>query len=182
MLSPYYYIDTVSNYSDECAGPYDRFNLQWYNIEDNNPLANVGHKVLDYMKLHQDLSDMVGFEIWSRQKSSIYKDTGFKTPYSEYPFEAEWHEDVDEDLRYQEGKLRHPLIASIYYLDVDLSRGGRLIFPKDGVEVKPRTNRLVLFDPHMIHGVEPFEGTRVALAVNPWIEPRPIRWNYLKKT
>ena len=41
------------------------------------------------MKLHQDLSDVVGFEIWSRTQSSIYKDTGFKTLYREYPFEAE---------------------------------------------------------------------------------------------
>ena len=181
MLSPYYYIDTVSNYTDDYAGPDARFNLQWYNIEDKNPLADVGHKILEYMKLHQDMSDVVGFEIWSRKESATYKDTGFASSYSEYPFNAEWHEDVDEDLRHQEGKLRHPLISSIYYLDVDISEGGKLIFPEHGLEVKPKTNRLALFDPHMVHGVEPFKGTRVALAVNPWTEPIPIRWNYLKK-
>ena len=91
------------------------------------------------MKLHQDMSDVVGFEIWSRKESATYKDTGFASSYSEYPFNAEWHEDVDEDLRHQEGKLRHPLISSIYYLDVDISEGGKIY-------KTPKINSIIYFE------------------------------------
>ena len=39
---------------------------------------------------------------------------------------------------------------------------------ENGVEIKPKTNRLVLFEPGLKHRVEKFEGTRYSININPW--------------
>ena len=45
--------------------------------------------------------------------------------------------------------------------------GGQLEF-NNGISVKPIKNRLVIFSPGLLHGVEEFTGKRVSVNINPW--------------
>ena len=45
-------------------------------------------------------------------------------------------------------------------------KGGELILAGD--VIKPKSNRLVIFDPGLHHSVESFKGTRKVLLLNPW--------------
>ena len=44
---------------------------------------------------------------------------------------------------------------------------GKLQFD-NGVEVVPKSNRLVIFSKGLYHGVEEFEGVRTSININPW--------------
>ena len=95
-----------------------------------------------------DLDKCVGYECWSQSN----------TPNSN------WHYDKDERLA-AEGKLSFPLCSMIYYVHVD-AKGGQLHLEDD--IITPKNNRLVIFSPGIFHGVDPYQGERVAFLVNPW--------------
>jgi hypothetical protein len=53
----------------------------------------------------------------------------------------------------------------LYTAVSDLSGGE---FEANGVLLTPAENRMLVFSPGLVHRVRPYEGTRCALAINPW--------------
>lgn len=106
-------------------------------------------KLLQVVKIHVDLSRMVGCEYWSNLNTK----TG-------------WHKDTDETVLYRDGVEKFPICSCVYYPEINVSLGGDLLF--ETVRVKPVTNRLVIFAPNMLHTVEDFLGDRLSVAVNFW--------------
>lgn len=95
------------------------------------------------------LQTMVGCEYWSH----VNRKSG-------------WHKDTDEYLLYSKGVESFPLCASVYYPEVVNLKGGGLVF--ETMQVTPITNRLVIFNPSLLHMVDEFSGDRLSVAVNPW--------------
>ena len=62
---------------------------------------------------------------------------------------------------------RYPVCSTVYYLEVEDLVDGKLQF-ENGVEVVPKSNRLVVFSKGLYHGVEEFEGVRTSININPW--------------
>lgn len=103
-----------------------------------------------------DLSDMIGSEYWAH-----------------YGTRPDWHVDKDEKLYQMSGNTEHPICSIVYYADVDVEGGD---FMTETATVKPVTNRMVVFSPGLVHGVAPYTGTRLSVAVNPWaIKPLGYR-------
>ncbi len=97
---------------------------------------------------HFDLTSMVGSEYWAH-----------------YGTRPDWHVDKDERLYDNSGVIECPLCSIVYYADIDVVGGN---FVTETLSIKPITNRLIAFHPGLLHSVEPFTGTRLAVAVNPW--------------
>jgi len=95
-----------------------------------------------------DLTSMIGCECWAH--------------FGTYPG---MHIDKDEVLQNTAGKLAFPLCSIVYYADIDVIGG---MFFTETISVKPITNRLVIFSPGILHGVEPYRGRRLSIAINPW--------------
>jgi len=95
-----------------------------------------------------DLSDMIGSEYWAH-----------------YGTRPDWHIDKDEKLYQMSGNTECPICSIVYYADVDAD-GGKFI--TETATVTPVTNRMIVFSPGLMHGVEPYTGTRLSVAVNPW--------------
>lgn len=96
-----------------------------------------------------DLSDMIGSEYWAH-----------------YGTRPDWHIDKDEKLHQISGNTECPICSVVYYADVEDLEGGD--FMTETATVKPVTNRMIAFSPGLIHGVAPYTGTRLSVAVNPW--------------
>lgn len=116
---------------------------------DNSPMALLLKQAAKFF----DLSRMVGSEYWAH-----------------YGTRPDWHVDKDEKLYEMSGNTEFPICSIVYYADVDVIGGN---FMTETATVKPITNRMVVFAPGLVHGVEPFTGTRLAVAVNPWAH-KPI--------
>ena len=114
--------------------------LEW----DNSPMALLLKQAAKFF----DLSRMVGSEYWAH-----------------YGTRPDWHVDKDEKLYETSGNTAYPLCSIVYYADVDVVGGD---FMTETARVKPITNRMLVFAPGLLHGVEPFTGTRLSVAVNPW--------------
>lgn len=112
---------------------------------DNSPMALLLKRAAKFF----DLSHMVGSEYWAH-----------------YGTRPDWHVDKDEKLYETSGNTAHPLCSLVYYADVDVVGGD---FMTETARVKPITNRMLVFAPGLLHGVEPFTGTRLSVAVNPWV-------------
>lgn len=112
---------------------------------DNSPMALLLKRAAKFF----DLSRMVGSEYWAH-----------------YGTRPDWHVDKDEKLYETSGNTAHPLCSIVYYADVDVVGGD---FMTETARVKPITNRMLVFAPGLLHGVEPFTGTRLSVAVNPWV-------------
>jgi hypothetical protein len=96
-----------------------------------------------------DLSGMVGSEYWAH-----------------YGTRPDWHVDKDEKLHQISGNTECPICSVVYYADVEDLTGGD--FMTETATVKPVTNRMIVFSPGLLHGVSPYTGTRLSVAVNPW--------------
>ncbi len=97
-----------------------------------------------------DLTTMVGYECWAH-----------------YGTRPGWHIDKDEQQYHSTGKLCMPLCSVVYYADIDVS-GGEFVTKTE--RVMPATNRMLAFAPGIEHTVEPYTGTRLSIAINPWAE------------
>lgn len=113
--------------------------------DNNSPMALLLKQAAKFF----DLSRMVGSEYWAH-----------------YGTRPDWHVDKDEKLYETSGNTAHPLCSLVYYADVDVVGGD---FMTETARVKPITNRMLVFAPGLLHGVEPFTGTRLSVAVNPWV-------------
>ena len=106
---------------------------------------------MDKANNYFDLSELKYYEAWTHENT----------------IPGGMHHDKDE-LLYMEGELKFPLCSTVFYANVSKDiKGGRLLF-EDGVIVEPRFNRLVIFSPGLLHGVEPFRGKRTSININPW--------------
>jgi len=90
--------------------------------------------------------------------------------WSHYGTRPDWHIDKDEALKNTTGEIACPLCSIVYYADVDVQGGA---FMTESITVKPITNRMVVFSPGILHGVEEYTGTRMSVAVNPWAK-KPV--------
>lgn len=102
------------------------------------------------------------------------------------------HYDCDEELRKLTGLIKHPILSSVYYLEVP-DEGGELVLYKNATKralqdvysgnskskelgtpeiIRPRKNSLVVFESRMPHYVEGWmKGkTRISIAANLWLE------------
>ena len=94
-----------------------------------------------------DLSDMIGSEYWAN-----------------YGTRTDWHVDKDEKLYKTSGDVNCPICSIVYYADIDVSGGN---FVTETLSVRPVTNRMIVFSPGLVHGVEYFTGKRLSVAINP---------------
>ena len=97
-----------------------------------------------------DLTGMTGYECWAH-----------------YGTRPDWHVDKDEQQYKLTGEVRTPLCSIVYYADVDVL-GGAFVTKME--RIVPATNRMLVFAPGIEHSVEPYEGTRLSIAINPWAE------------
>ena len=108
--------------------------------------------IMDKANNYFDLSELKYYEAWTHENT----------------IPGGMHYDKDE-LLYIEGELKFPLCSTVFYPNVSKDiEGGRLLFHDEGVIVEPRFNRLVIFSPGLLHGVEPFRGKRTSININPW--------------
>ena len=56
-------------------------------------------------------------------------------------------------------------MSAIYYLKVG-HESGNLIFPNEGITIEPKENLFVMFNPDLVHGVEPSLDGRICIAMN----------------
>ena len=110
----------------------------------NSPIASLIQIASNFF----GISSMVGCEIWAH-----------------YGTRPEWHQDKDE-LAGKNGELKFPLCGIVYYPLIENLVGGRLLTGSE--QIVPKTNRMVLFSPGILHTVEPYEGNRMSVAINPW--------------
>jgi hypothetical protein len=96
-----------------------------------------------------DLSSMVGVEYWAH-----------------YGTRPSWHVDRDEKLAETTGELAYPICSIVYYGDIQKLVNGR--FETETEIIVPKTNRMLMFSPGILHNVEDYSGVRLSIAVNPW--------------
>lgn len=79
------------------------------------------------------------------------------------------HYDKNEELFQETGELSFPLCSCIFYLKVEDLVGADLFLEDIDELIVPRTNRLVLMQPGLLHKVTEYvSGTRVSININPW--------------
>lgn len=124
--------------------------IQWQEITQKNLQDNLSPLgvLLKKASLYFDLSCMVGVEYWSH-----------------FGTRPEWHVDKDEKLYERHSEVKFPICSIVYYADVNVVGGN---FLTKTVSVKPIANRMLIFAQNLLHGVEPYTGTRLSIAVNPW--------------
>jgi len=131
---------------------FDKFENKWFYMD--KPETYTKH-IINIGADHFPIAGIVGYETWTHKNTRPESDKFH-----------EWHYDKDE-YRYSINQiLRFPIFSAVFYIKIDCS-GGNLIM-ENGVEIKPKTNRLVLFEPGLKHRVEKFEGTRYSININPW--------------
>lgn len=106
-------------------------------------------KIMRKVNNHFDLSSMVGCEIWSHHTTR-----------------PDWHFDKDENSNEKTGELIFPICSIVFYPFIKNLVGGRLLTGTE--QILPKTNRLIAFSPGIYHTVEPFQGERLSIAINPW--------------
>ena len=135
-------LETIKNNSGEYDSEF-RGLYQWNILKIFHPLIKTAAK---YYSLH----NCIGYEIWEQNNGRPPK----------------WHYDRDEILAKQ-GILSFPICTLVFYIEVDNLTNGNLLI-ENGIQIKPITNRLVIFGPKVKHYVEEFSGTRHSLIINPW--------------
>jgi len=83
------------------------------------------------------------------------------------------HIDMEPTAWRREQQVITPMCTLVYYPEIKLESGGK--FLTDDVELVPVENSMVIFSPGVYHGVEPFVGTRLSLAINPIDRPFTIQ-------
>jgi len=138
-------------------------------VLDNVLSDNDNQKVLDYIQTdgwvegssplqpllaiagqYIDLSSMIGYEYWCNSNQQG----------------LDWHTDKDEKLFHTSGQLELPLCSMVYYAKIQDLAGGEFI--SNSEIIRPVENRLVLFSAGLMHKVDPYTGTRIAVSINPW--------------
>jgi len=119
------------------------------------PFGSPVTKLLHICAKYVDISKMQGLEYWSHLGTR-----------------PDWHIDKDELLAQRTGEIHTPICSIVYYAEVKNLIGGR--FLTEFEMISPKTNRLIIFSPNLLHGVEPYEGYRMSVAINPWLKQPEI--------
>tara|TARA_R100000008_G_C3522343_1_gene134694 strand:- start:114 stop:617 length:504 start_codon:yes stop_codon:yes gene_type:complete len=127
----------------------DELKDRWFSLNQEHQFDNFCTELIKLASDFYDLSSCIGYEFWTQNNTR--------------PFD--WHQDRDEELGTQ-GIESFPLCSMVYYLVVENLQGGKLHLEDD--IITPKTDRLVIFPPGKYHMVDPFEGKRVSLLINPW--------------
>ena len=122
---------------------------RWFDLNQEHQFDNFCIELIKLASDFYDLSSCIGYEFWSQNNTRP----------------SDWHYDKDEELGNQ-GIACFPLCSMVYYLVVENLQGGQLHLEDD--IITPKTDRLVIFPPGKYHMVDPFEGKRVSLLINPW--------------
>lgn len=115
--------------------------------------------LIELARKHYDLSSALYYEIWQQHN----------------PVEVPPHVDIDEALAKKQ-ILVNPLCSMVFYhnISVDMT-GGELVLvdpvTEEEHQIKPKTNRLVVFQPDVLHWVNDYEGHRHSILCNPWNRP-----------
>ena len=130
--------------------------IAWADIDADNMVK--GHVSVLYCMCRKyiDLSRTVGYEMWVNSSTSYTQNSML-----------DWHTDADDLCAVMTGKLELPLCSLVYYPLVNLENGGELSF-RDGTQITPERNLLVLFESGLEHRVEPYKGDRTSIAINFW--------------
>jgi|TARA_B110000259_G_scaffold182008_1_gene224982 hypothetical protein len=123
----------------------------FFKNNEDHPNAYMCNTMKNYANKFFELQNTKGYEYWTHVNTKP-NDT---------------HQDKDEVAYLTKGISRFPQCSTVFYLEVENLKGGELVFT-NGITVKPKVNRLVLFSPGLEHFVEEFTGHRVSIAVNPW--------------
>lgn len=132
--------------------------VTWYKFYEKHMYDDICHLMIkETKKYYSDIESIPGYECWSQINSK---------PDS-------MHYDKDETMWGEQKKLVFPLCSTVLYFNVGKDLSGGLLSIEDEVLIKPKTNRLVIFSPGLLHGVKEFKGKRSSLLVNPW-KTRPM--------
>ena len=121
----------------------------FYGICDNHLYDDFCLSMINIAEKFYDLSSSIGYEFWTRLNTRPTR----------------WHQDNDVKLS-KRGIIKFPLCSIVYYCYVENLSGGRLFIESD--IITPKTNRLVIFAPRLLHYVEDFIGDRASMLINPW--------------
>ena len=134
--------------------------ITWYNIHQRHIYSDICHRMVEEgKKYYFNDEDVQGYECWSQVNSRP----------------GSMHHDKDETLWQQNGELSFPMCSTVLYFNVESNLNGGLLNIENNVFVKAKTNRLVIFSPGLLHGVEEFTGNRSSFLVNPWkTQPLPF--------
>ena len=153
--------------------------LEIRNLDQENKtiMGKIAKRIYEKIRVNckVEISKKSGLEIWI----NINKKHGL-------------HYDCDEALRKLTGLIKHPILSSVYYLEVP-DQGGQLVLYKNATKkalqdvyggnkeskelgkpeiIRPKQNNLVVFDSKIPHYVEGWmKGkTRISIAANLWLE------------
>ena len=145
--------------------------------ENKTTMVKIAKRIYETIRTNREveITEKSGLEIWI----NINKKHGL-------------HYDCDEALRKLTGLIRHPILSSVYYLEVP-DEGGELVLYKNATKralqdvysgnnkskelgtpeiIRPQKNNLVVFESKIPHYVEGWiKGkTRISVAANLWLE------------
>ena len=157
-------------------------NPLWLEVEDleqenKTTMGKIAKRIYETIRANckVEITRKSGLEIWI----NINKKHGL-------------HYDCDEALRKLTGLIKHPILSSVYYLEVP-DKGGELVLYENATKralqdvysgnnkskelgtpeiIRPRKNNLVVFESKMPHYVEGWSKgkTRISIAANLWLK------------
>jgi hypothetical protein len=152
--------------------------LEIKNLDQKNKttMGKIAKRIYEKIRVNGkiEINNKSGLEIWI----NINKKHGL-------------HYDCDEALRKLTGLIKHPILSSVYYLEIP-DEGGELVLYKNATKkalqdvfagnkksqelgipeiIRPRKNNLVVFESKIPHYVEGWVGgkTRISIAANLWL-------------
>ena len=128
------------------------FNEKWYSLNEDHLFKDICTSFLQLASSYFDLSSCIGYEFWTQNNTRP----------------SRRHLDKDQQLLEEKGIYSFPLCSIIYYIFVDANLVGGKLDIEDDIIITPKTNRMIIFPPGRYHYVQPFQGQRVSLLINPW--------------
>jgi len=125
---------------------------KWYSYDEDHLFKDICTPFLQLANSYFDLSSCTGYEFWIQNNSRP----------------SRRHLDKDQQLLKEKGIYSFPLCSIIYYISVDENLVGGKLDIEDDIIITPKTNRMIIFPPGRYHYVQPFQGQRVSLLINPW--------------
>lgn len=102
-------------------------------------------------KMVPELAEATHYEIWSNHKRALHA--------------YRWHIDQCEPYTVATGAQKLPIFSLVYYCIVDKNMlGGEFVSPN--IKYLPENDTLFGFEPGVVHSCSPYEGMRMAIAIN----------------
>ena len=125
---------------------------KWYSYDEDHLFKDICTPFLQLANSYFDLSSCTGYDFWIQNN---------RRP-------SRRHLDKDQQLLKEKGIYSFPICSIIYYISVDENLVGGKLDIEDDIIITPKTNRMIIFPPGRYHYVQPFQGQRVSLLINPW--------------